>query len=506
MKRITFLLPLFLALACTTFTPNTSPTPSDATSPLPVVDPSEETLPPTSTEPAPATPPLGTPPAASLTETAAPASTPLPTTSSVLGPWLVIITPDGAWVLNADGTGIARVVSAPILAPQNTFAMPAPRGGFAAFITGDSRLRDLTLHILTLPRNLTRTIPLVAPDYAVQTDTLPGDPELEAARALVELTSLAWSPDGNLLAFMGMREGPTSDLYTFAMDEFWAVTPEDGEEGFTRWTDGPSQGILPSWSPDGRYILHAGVNTLGTGAGYDMAGVWAADTQTGEVLDLYAPNDGAEIFVGWLDAQTFLVHSWSPVCGNENLRAFDIETGEVRVLWEGAFNGVAFDPGSSGVLITSEQFLADCMPGGQAGAVYLPAGGPASLMLTDQDAFIPVWDATGQVFFFRTSDQVFAAWPNGFANVVPAPGMSLPSASVDGKFVWALPSGVWVGAADKEPRQIFSRPASLPVWSPDGQYLFFVAEEGLFVAHAPDFVPELVGEGVFGTGAFWVRP
>ncbi|HNB52534.1 MAG TPA: hypothetical protein PK530_11350, partial [Anaerolineales bacterium] len=421
-------------------------------------------------------------------------------------PWLVIITPDGAWVVNADGSGLARVIDLPILAPQDTFAMPAPRGGFAAFITGDSRMRDLTLHILALPRNLARTIPLVAPDYAVQADALPGDPDLEAARALVELTSLAWSPDGSQLAFMGMREGPSSDLYTFSMAEFWAVTPEDGEEGFTRWTDGPSQGILPTWSPDGRYIVHAGVNTLGTGAGYDMAGVWAVDTQTGEVLDLYEPNDGAEIFVGWLDAQTFLVYSWTPVCGNENLRTFNIETGEVHSLWEGAFNGVAFDPGSGGVLITSEQFLADCMPGGQAGAGYLPGGGPASLWLTDQDAFIPVWDTSGQVFLFRTPDQVFATWPDGFSSSVPAPGMALPSVSVDGKFLWTVQSGVWVNTVDTEPVQVFPRPASLPVWSPDGQTLFFMAEEGLFAAHAPDFAPQLVGEGIFGTGAFWVRP
>jgi dipeptidyl aminopeptidase/acylaminoacyl peptidase len=418
----------------------------------------------------------------------------------------VIITPDGAWAVNADGSGLMRVVDVPILAPQDTFAMPAPRGGFAAFITGDSRWHELTLNILVLPRNLARTIPLVAPEFAHTDDALPGDPELEAARALIELTSLAWSPDGSQLAFMGLRDGPTSDLYTFSMAEFWAVTPEDGEEGFTRWTDGLSQGILPSWSPDGRYILHAGVNTLGTGAGYDMAGVWVVDTQTGEVLDMYAPDDGAEIFVGWLDAHTFLVHSWSPVCGNENLRAFDLETGEVRALWEGAFNGVAFDPGSGGVLITSEQFLADCMPGGQAGAVYLPAGGPAALLLTDQEAFIPVWDALGQMFFFRTPDQVFAAWPNGSTKVLAAPGMDLPSASVDGRLGWALRSGVWVGTVEGEPAQIFSTPASLPVWSPDGQRLFFVAEAGLFAAHAPDFVPRLVGEGILGTGAFWVRP
>ncbi|MCB9134985.1 MAG: PD40 domain-containing protein [Anaerolineales bacterium] len=495
MKRKIFIfLSLFLALACTTFTPT-----QGTNLPTPTIEPVTEVPTLLSTETLPAPTETTLPP-----EVPTPENTPI--TPQTFGPWLVIITPDGAWAINADGTDLQRVVDVPILAPQDTYAMPAPKGGFAAFITGDSRWHELTLNILSLPRNLTRKIPLVAPEYAVKDDSFPGDPDLEAARALIELTSLAWSSDGRQLAFMGVREGPTSDLYTFSMENYWLAVPDDAEKGFTRWTDGPSQGILPTWSPDGRYIVHAGVNTLGTGAGYDMAGVWAVDTQTGEVLDLYEPKDGAEIFVGWLDGHTLLVYSWSPVCGNENLRTYDLETEETRPLWAGAFNGVAFDPGSGGVLVTSEQFLVDCMPDGQAGAIYFPAGGPAALLLTDQDAFIPFWDASGQVFLFRTADTIMAAWPDGYATVLPAPGMTLPSASVDGKFLWTLQSGVWIGTTDTDPVQIFSLPASLPVWSPDGQTLFFIGEEGLFAAHAPDFVPQLVGPGFFGTGAFWVRP
>ncbi|GAB4578298.1 MAG: hypothetical protein Fur0022_10330 [Anaerolineales bacterium] len=445
-----------------------------------------------------------------------PEISPTPTTevssSYTTGPWLVIITPDGAWVVSAEDSTLARVVDVPILAPQDTFAMPAPHGGFAAFITGNSRLQDLTLHILTLPRNLTRTIPLTLPEYAVQADALPGDPALEAARALVELTSLAWAPDGSRLAFMGMREGPTSDLYTFSMDEFWTAMPEDDAEGLIRWTDGPSQGILPNWSPDGRYILHAGVNTLGTGAGYDMAGVWVVDTLTGEVQEVYTPADGAEIFVGWQDEDTFLVHSWSPVCGNENLRAVDIPSGEIRMIWDGAFNGVAFtrEEGQGALLISVDQYLADCSPNLGPGLFLL--FGPEYLGLdtiVSEEAFLPVWDAQARLFFARTADKVYAIEMDEDVIVIRplmAPEPALPSASADGKLAWALRSGIWVGSLNTETVQIFASPASLPIWSPDGQTLFFVAEEGLYAAHAPEFVPQLIGEGLLGTGAFWVQP
>lgn len=502
-RKLSLLLPFLLLLACSTFSPSPASTPQDTLPPT--LEPAPETPTLAPTEPLPADTPTDPAPPTATLPPAAPTPENTPVTPQTLGPWLILITPDGAWAINADGTNLQRVLDVPILAPQNTYAMPAPHGGFAAFITGDSRWHELTLNILSLPRNLTRTISLVAPPHAIQDASLPGDPDVEASRALIELTSLAWSPDGSQLAFMGVRDGPTSDLYTFSMENYWLATLEDADKGFTRWTDGPSQGILPTWSPDARYILHAGVNTLGTGAGYDMAGVWAVDTQTGDVLDLYTPNDGAEVFDGWLDAHTFLVHSWSPVCGDANLRAFDLTTRETRSVWEGAFNGVAFDPGSGGILLTTDGYTADCTPGGQQGALLIPRGGPVQL-ITDQEAFLPFWGASAQLFFFRTPDAVMALYPDGTAVPLAAPEPTLPTASVEGRLAWAVPSGVWVGPVGTAPVQIFPFPASIPAWSPDGQTLFFAGEEGLFVAHSPDFVPQLVGPGLLGTGAFWVMP
>ena len=431
------------------------------------------------------------------------------------GPWLVIITPDSLWAIRANGTELSKVYDGHILAPQDASAMPAPTGGFAAFITGDSRLRGLTLNILTLPRALSLTIPLTAPEYGPQEDSSPSDPEMEAARAVVERTSFAWTSDGNQIAFLGMREGPSSDLYTFAMENFWSVNPEQVEAGIKRWTDGPSQAISPSWSPDGRYILHAGVNTLGTDAGYDMAGVWAVDTETGTVLDLYTPKESAaETFIGWQDEDTFLVHSWSPVCGNERLLSVDIPSGETHMIWEGAFNGVAFVPelGNGALLISVDQYSAHCQ-GSVGPGLFLLFGPdyPAPLVLLSEEVFLPVWDQVSQLFFARTTENVYAFRQDSldvFSIIqLEAPAPVLPSASRWGeRLAWALPSGVWVGALDGPPAHIFSSSASLPVWSPESETLFFVAQEGLYVAHSPDFAPQLVGEGVFGIGAFWVSP
>ncbi len=497
-----FLSRTFFLVLLGAFTLGCSSAPTSTPSPsVEILPPVTETLPPASLAPS-LTPTFS--PIPSL----APTSPPSADNGIFAAPVFVIITPDALWAIGANGTGLYKVVDDHVLAPQDTSAMPAPGGGFAAYLTGDSRLRDLTLKIVHVPRGLVYAIPLASPEYAIQEGAAQGDPEVEAARTVVERTSFAWSPDGSQLAFMGMRDGPSSDMYTFLMADFWVLTEEQALKGVqtTRWTDGPSQGISPTWSPDGRYLLHAGVHTLGTEAGSVMAGVWAVDTLTGEVIDVYTPVSGAETFVGWQDQDTFLVYSWTPECGNVNLREVDIPTRETRPVWDQPFNGVAYDPTSGGVLVTIDQFTANCVEGGQAGAVYLPGGGPAALLYTDLEAFLPVWDEIAQLFFFRTAEDVFYATPSGFADPIEAPEPSLPSVSARGDLVWASYSGVWVGKLDTVPRQIYSSPASLPVVSPDGQTVFFIAEAGLFVARAPEFVPELVGEGLLGTGAFWVNP
>ena len=68
-------------------------------------------------------------------------------------------------------------------------------------------------------------------------------PKAITSYAIMDYSNVAWQPgDGRLLAFTGAINGPTSDLYLY--------DTQSGE--FTQLTDGPSQAIAPSWSPDGQ--------------------------------------------------------------------------------------------------------------------------------------------------------------------------------------------------------------------------------------------------------------
>jgi hypothetical protein len=81
--------------------------------------------------------------------------------------------------------------------------------------------------------------------------------------------------------------------------------------------------------------------------------VWTV-TPSGKNIELYQPapatwkyrNDeytysgssGGEIFIGWIDAHTFVTYSINVIYGPYNLRSFNIETGEIAIFWQSSFD------------------------------------------------------------------------------------------------------------------------------------------------------------------------
>ncbi len=230
------------------------------------------------------------------------------------GPWWIFSTPDGLFAINPDGSGLTQFYSGPVNLPWARQILSSPSGGHLAYLVGESY--DATLKITEFPSgDQIADISLITYD---------NDQDMDAMRAIVEQPSMAFSPDGQSLAFMGVIDGPTSDLYSYSLD-----TSE-----ITNLTDGPAQAYQPVWSPDGKNVVHTGVDSFGTGAGSSMVGVWASVVETTDAVSLYDPSDsGSERIIGWVDDQTFIVYSWDPMCGMNNVRTFNIETKQSSVLW-----------------------------------------------------------------------------------------------------------------------------------------------------------------------------
>jgi hypothetical protein len=401
------------------------------------------------------------------------------------GPWLVYLSaqPDSPVksIYASDGmTSVILVSEQNIVSPSIDFkAAVAPVGGHVAFITAsDDYLHNLTLHLLTLPSGeVTEITKLTSPESEPEpgTDPMIGTDNFEAARAMTDVTSLAWSPDGTRLAFMGAMDGSSSDLHVYDLNS--------GE--ITQLTDGPSNGITPSWSPDGHYIVHFGVGSLGTGAGWGMEGAWAVDTTNGEVIDLFTPELSGEEVIDWIDDETVLVASWFADCGRQQLRTIHIPTVQSTILREDCFEQAAFAPEAGQIAFTAGDYFgtSDSVPG----VHLIDIAAQEARQVSDLEASSVAWYPQLERFVAGTGSTMLVISPDGTVEEVNL-FTELPTVSPDGTaWAWFIspfnsPPGLWIGPANTavEPTQVFTDAVPHASWSPDGKYLMFFGGGNLY--------------------------
>ncbi|MBN1427290.1 MAG: PD40 domain-containing protein [Anaerolineae bacterium] len=434
------------------------------------------------------------------------------------GPWLAFAANRAIWIANADGSGASQLTGsfAAVTSP-----IAAPSGGTAAYITaGRPNHGGLDLWILNLPSGQSDRI---TPLTSTNTETNPGTgvargtPGFEIAHAIVELPSLAWSPDGTRLAFIGAMDGQSADLYVYSLS--------DGS--ITRLGDDPSQDYRPIWSPDGQYIVYAGASSFGTGAGYAMAGVWAAHAESGEVRLLYQPESSDEIFSGWTSQSVLLLHSWSAVCGAHNLRTIDIETGKVTPIWPGTFfvqdagSGVAYDPVSDTVLLVLDEHSASstCAIDGQAqkpGLYLIDINRPKPMYVSDLLADAHIWDSRQKAFLVCTEDGSIQVTTKGGITYLIAPTFSTtPITSPDGtEWLWIgsgfayQPAGLWIGRVGRNKASPVSDASVYAAsWSPDSRRVFFFTDGKLYVTDRPAGDPVSLADNIQHVDkAVWIIP
>lgn len=253
----------------------------------------------------------------------------------------------------------------------------SPNGKWLAFYTGSagdcgspisaSGTYDLALNLVDLSTNVVVKIAdLLPPDYPAnfqknaqdliaQGTSLGGMNEDSLIPALQNaflcgLRSLAWSPDGSLLAFAGAMDGPSSDTYLYD-----TVTQK-----INRLSSGPEEVQWLKWSPDGKWILQGGAWQLGEGMSYD---IYASSRDGATVEALSTSTSG---IVAWLNDFTYLEYDSQNGLGNHDLRSVNVQTGEIRNLWKGPFDNYAIDPKQNTLAVSA---IPD--PNQWAGSLYL---------------------------------------------------------------------------------------------------------------------------------------
>jgi len=383
------------------------------------------------------------------------------------GPWLLVKTSVGLWATNEDGSGLTLLTQGDNWASDLEAAVQ-PSGDQVVVLTssddGFPSLSEhhLALNLLSLPDGSLRKITdLTSPQTEPGPSYILGDPAWEAVRAIMEQDTYAWSPDGTRLAFIGMMDGPSADVYLF----------DTTTDQITRVSQDGSQKFNPSWSPDGNTLFYFGALTFGTGAGATMSGAWAANGDGTNVTPLYQPITAGEILLGWRDNETVVLESVTMQLGENHLRLFNLRTQEETVLIDETVTCAAVasessvDPGA--VMYCEDDGL------------YLLRSGEsqAGKISGDMVKFL-YWIPQGSMFEVIFQNGTYITYEADGSNPQESPIPAPSNVAVYRRYyAWTTldseTEGIWITGARPEPLQVFNGPAAYPVWDLSANLLFF---------------------------------
>jgi len=385
------------------------------------------------------------------------------------GPWLLMETDQGLWVANPDGSGMAQLTNVDYWHGDLRYAVQ-PAGSQVVFISpGGYDFHHMALNLLSLPDGqVTKLTDLTSPETETYADASPGDPGFEALRAVGEQRSYAWSLDGTRLAFVGVMDGPSAEIYLYdtVSGQVKRVSQDD------------AQNYWPSWAPDGSHLLYLGADTFGTGAGFDTTGVWSVRGDGTNVTWLYVPQGGAEELIGWLDNTTAVLDTWTPECGSEALRLFDIDTTNKVMLNEDCFISAA----AAGFGWRGQVLFAN------SSGLYLLTAEDRTPVSVSQDAVVRIdpWEPGDWVFTVRFENGGLTTFGSGSMDQAVSP-VNVTSENLDVAMygvIWGWTSmdesqpGAWISGPGVEIGQIFSGKTRLPIWTLDNNLLFFAPDKG----------------------------
>ncbi len=433
----------------------------------------------------------------------APAGTPAPTSLNPTGPYVVYGGTRGVWISNPDGSFLTQVTNLDI-GLHDLRRLISPQGDRMALVVA---VEGLDLLEIKIPSGETKTLAHLLDITSADLSSNPLSAKAFAAYAIRDYDDIAWQPgEGKLLAFMGAVNGPTSDLYVYDTDS--------GK--ITQLTDGPSQGVFPNWSPDGKYILHYGVSWRGPfgGAilGHDhLDGVWAVREADGEVITQPTPKSVAIPFVGWQDDSHYITYDSdinSAPCVSKNLRSVDVVTGKATPIMAGGFSyGIARSTENQAFLFEGS---AGC-PG--EGTFLLLPGQTTPTRLLDQSTEVS-WLPESKVFF--AYPEALLSSDGGTRYDPPAihsgtSSVSTPAVSTKGYQAWKVienrQTRIDVKVPGSDWQKIFDGNVGKLIWDPvSGETLLFTGEDGfLYAASYPDFTPRQMGKMEGVNQIIWLR-
>lgn len=440
--------------------------------------------------------PLQSPTASPSTIPLTPIDTPAPTSLNTSGPYILFEGRNGIWISNPDGSFPTRLSEIEVQGDLRHAISPA-RDRIALVVQND---QGLDLVMVNIPGGEVETI---AHLISVTRDEDLTSEKSFATFAIRDYDSVAWQPgEGRLLAFIGAIDGPTADLYTY----------DTQTKTITQLTSGSSQAILPTWSPDGQYILNYSVSWVppfggAIGRANQLDGVWAVHISDGKIIALPKPKGILPHFVGWQDDSHYITYDSDEACDSTNLRSVDVASGEATSLMDFSFYSFITRSPENGALLFSG--APGCPNSVGEGTFLLLPGQINPIKLLDKRAWEIDWMPESKLFFAYPEALISSDGNTRYDP--PVYDKSFHAAvSVDGYQAWEVIENyqgrVMVKIPGGEWQTILNKSVRLLIWDPmDGRTLLIGLGDGsLYAATYPEFTPRLMGNLGSFDQAFWL--
>lgn len=297
--------------------------------------------------------------------------------------------------------------------------------------------------------------------------------------------ALAWSPDSRYLAFSAALDNQTSDLYIY----------DSVNNRVTRMNGLPTHNANPFWGLDSSRLVSQELGRTG------VEGGWRAENVTGVNVPefnnqntLYVPisKSQGEVFVGWLNTQTFVSYSLTSD-GPSTLRQVNIDTLNYSVIQEGSIEAAALDPVSRtlAMVLKSENGISQDMVEG----IYLFQPGDAGFQLLRGGIWNDLSWEQGGMFIASGPQGLLAVNSEGETMVLP-----------DEEWADLSPTGNWMiawgdGARLYQPPSIFplqtltENQVETIFWQPDSTGFFIQSGGALYSLSFPGLSFDLVEDG-----------
>ena len=243
--------------------------------------------------------------------------------------------------------------------------------------------------------------------------------------------------------------------------------------------------------------------------------VWSVSVSKNEIKFLYSTGKAhtEQNILFWLDDKRFFAYEGFLVNADQarNLRLVDIEAGTDRILFDGEFVMISFDPIHETFALY--KLYTEKYPQG----IYLVSvknGNFRRLEYLPLNMVFPDWDENTGLFVsvsacekdphgFQALDYQgnFKCVPNPKPTSTPEPLESAGYPAPNGEWSVFVKDGLWVESEGKQAVPVSQETASDVIWSPDSNCFFFSVLQqdhiwNLYHVSLPDLTVKLVDEGI----------